>query len=92
MRYFVSILVLHIFDGEERAGCVALFVCLVSRDCCAALPHDGTALSAVCDCGISGMSDHTHYFCTTIDLPAKRHSMAFRWWADSGPLSLSLLE
>ena len=35
---FVSILVLHL-DGEERAGCFALFVCLVSRDCCVALPH-----------------------------------------------------
>ena len=33
---------------------VALFVCLlVSRDCCVALPHDATGLSAVCDCGIS---------------------------------------
>ena len=43
--------------GEERAGCFALFVFLVSRDCCVALPHDATGLSAVCDCGIS---DHTH--------------------------------
>ena len=41
------------FDGEERAGFFALFVFLVSRDCCAALPHDATGLSAVCDCGIS---------------------------------------
>ena len=40
-------------DGEERAGCFALFVLLVSRDCCVALPHDATGLSAVCDCGIS---------------------------------------
>ena len=40
-------------DGKERAGCFALFVFLVSRDCCMALPHDATGLSAVCDCGIS---------------------------------------
>ena len=40
-------------DGEERAGCFALFVFLVSRVCCVALPHDATVLSAVCDCGIS---------------------------------------
>ena len=36
-----------------RAGCFALFVFLVSRDCCVALPHDAMGLSAVCDCGIS---------------------------------------
>ena len=53
MRYFVSILVLHHLDGEERAGCFALFVFLVSRECCVAIPHDATGLSAVCDCGIS---------------------------------------
>ena len=41
------------FDGEERADCFALFVFLVSRDCCLALPHNVTGLSAVCDCGIS---------------------------------------
>ena len=40
-------------DGEERAGCFTLFVFLVSLDCCVALPHDTTGLSAVCDCGIS---------------------------------------
>ena len=28
------------------------FVFLVSRDCCVALLHDATSLSAVCDCGI----------------------------------------
>ena len=26
-------------DGEERAGCFAWFVFLVSRDCCVALPR-----------------------------------------------------
>ena len=40
-------------DGEERAGCVALLVFLVSCECCVALPHDATDLSEVCDCGIS---------------------------------------
>ena len=29
------------FGGEERAGCFALFVFLVSRDCCVALPQVG---------------------------------------------------
>ena len=38
---------------EERAGWFALFVFLVSHDCCVALPHDAMGLSAVCDCGIS---------------------------------------
>ena len=31
----------------------------MSRDCCAAFPHDVMGLSAVCDCGFP---DHTHYF------------------------------
>ena len=30
-----------------------LVVLLVSRNCCVALPHNDTGLSAVCDCGIS---------------------------------------
>ena len=53
-RDFVSILVLQSFqcNGEERVGCFALFVFLVSRDCCVALPHHAMGLSAVCDCGI----------------------------------------
>ena len=32
---------------------VALFVFLVSHDCCVGLPHDVTCLFAVCDCGIT---------------------------------------
>ena len=36
-----------------RAGCFALLVFLVSHDCCVALLHRATGLSAVCDCGIS---------------------------------------
>ena len=31
----------------------ALFVFVVSLDCCVALPHDAMGLSAVFDCGIS---------------------------------------
>ena len=37
----------------ENAGYFVLFVFLVSRDCCVALPRAATGLSAVCDCGIS---------------------------------------
>ena len=36
-----------------KRDCFTLIVFLVSRDCCVALPHDATSLSAVCDCGIS---------------------------------------
>ena len=52
MRYFVSILVLQSSDEEERerAGYLALFVFLVSRNYCVALHHDAMGLSAVCDC------------------------------------------
>ena len=41
------------FYEEERTGCFALFVFLVSRGRCVALPHGAMGLSAVCDCGIS---------------------------------------
>ena len=41
------------FLQSERASCFALFVFLVSRDGCVAVPHDATGLSAVYDCGIS---------------------------------------
>ena len=40
-------------DGEERAGCIALFVFLVSRNCYVFLPHDTTGLFAVYNCGFS---------------------------------------
>ena len=41
-------------DGEEKAGCFALFVFLVPHDCFVALPRGATTgLCAVCDCGIS---------------------------------------
>ena len=48
VRYFMP---LHL-DGEERAGCFAWFVSLVSLDCCVDLPRGAMGLSAVCDCGI----------------------------------------
>ena len=37
----------------KKAGCFDLFVFLVSHNCCVALAHDATGLSAVCDSGIS---------------------------------------
>ena len=53
VRNFVSILVcIHLY-GEERTGCFASFVLLVSRDCCVALPRGAMSLSEVYDCGIS---------------------------------------
>ena len=42
-----------ILRGEERAGCFAWFVFMVSRDCCMALPRGAMDLSAIFDCGIS---------------------------------------
>ena len=47
----MSILVLHL-DWEERAGCFAWFVFLMSRESCVALPRGDMGLSSVCDCGI----------------------------------------
>ena len=41
------------FSWGRETGLLYLFVFLVSRDCCVALLHDATGLSAVCDCGIS---------------------------------------
>ena len=40
-------------DWEERAGCFAQFVFLVSRDCLVTLPCGAMSLSAVCDCVFS---------------------------------------
>ena len=51
--HFMSILVLLSSRERERAGCFALFIFLVSRDSCVALPYDAMGLSAVCDRGIS---------------------------------------
>ena len=51
---FMSILVLQNHTGgEEKAGCFAWFVFLVSVDCCVSLPRSVIGLSAVCDCGNS---------------------------------------
>ena len=44
---------LYVPFREERAGCFAWFVFLVSRYCCVALLRGAMGLSAVCDCGIS---------------------------------------
>ena len=43
---------------EERACCFALFVFLVSLDCCVTLPHDATGLSL--QFVIVLFPDHTH--------------------------------
>ena len=52
------IVCVHHLDREERAGCFALFVFLVSRDCCVTLPHDATVgLQFV----IVVFPDNTHY-------------------------------
>ena len=48
-----ALLCVHSVHGEERTGCFALIVFLMSCDICVALPHDATGLSAVCDCGIT---------------------------------------
>ena len=53
VRYFMSVLVCNHLDGEKGAGCFALFVLLVCRDCCVALPCGDMGFSAVCDCSIS---------------------------------------
>ena len=55
IQYFVSFWFSHHLDGEERAGCLALIVFLVSCDsqCFVALPHGAVGWSAVCACGIS---------------------------------------
>ena len=64
MRYFVSIPVLNHLDGEERAGCFALFVFMVSRDCCATfLTMPRVCLQFV----IVVFPDHTHLiFCWVV--------------------------
>ena len=59
VRYFMSILVVQSsWWGRKNAGCFTLFVFLVSRGCCMALPHDakGFFLQFV----IVVFPDHTH--------------------------------
>ena len=38
----IPIILTYYLDGEEKAECYALFVFLVSHDCCRALPRDAT--------------------------------------------------
>ena len=49
----MSILVLQSSLWEERAGCFAQIIFLVSRDVCVAHSRGAIGLSAVCDFGIS---------------------------------------
>ena len=49
----MSILFLQSSVLGRESWLLALFVFLVSPDCCVALPHDATDLSAVCDWDIS---------------------------------------
>ena len=55
MHYFVSILVLHYQEEEEKAGCVAIIVLQMYcyYKCSVVLPHGAMSWSVVCDCGIS---------------------------------------
>ena len=65
-------------DGEERAGCFTLFVFLVSRESCVALPHDAMGLSAVCDFGIAcsySLNSFAQGY-NTVTQPEVRHELA----------------
>ena len=42
-----------ILMGKRELVALLLFVFLVYRDCCVALPRGAMGLSAVCNCGIS---------------------------------------
>ena len=55
MHNYMCFLVPNRHGEEERAGCFAIFVFLMSCDCkCfVALPHGAAGWSAVSDCGIS---------------------------------------
>ena len=48
-----SLAVVLMGKREERAGCFAKIVFLMSRNCFVVLPRGAMGLSAVCDCGIS---------------------------------------
>ena len=51
--------------GRERE-LIALLVVLVSCECCVALPHDATHLSAVCDCGATIFDAHVVWSWTAV--------------------------
>ena len=47
-----SIISACLSSERDKIG-IALFVFLVSPDCCVAIPYNGTGLSAVCNCDLS---------------------------------------
>ena len=53
MFCYALLCVFLVVQSYESWFSFALFVFLVSRDCCVALSHDVMGLSAVCDCGVS---------------------------------------
>ena len=53
LRFVHSSFAIILMGNRERAVCFALFVFLMSRDCCVAHPHGAAGSSAVGDCGIS---------------------------------------
>ena len=55
VHYFVYFLVFHHLEEEERAGCFAFNVLMMSCycKCSVTLLHGAVGWSAVCDCGIS---------------------------------------
>ena len=52
--------------GRESWLLVALLVLLVYCECCVALPHVATDLSAVCDCGITIFDAHVVWSWTAV--------------------------
>ena len=60
---------IYSYDGEEIAGCLALFVFLVSRGCCVALSRDVTGFCRFW-LWIVVFPDHTHllkFFPSTVN-------------------------
>ena len=55
MHYFVSIIVLHHLEEEDKAGCFDIIVLQIYcyYKCSVALPQGAVGWSAVCNCGIS---------------------------------------
>ena len=55
IQSFMSVNFCNHFDGEDRDGCIALIVFLLScgSQCSVALPHGALGWFVVCDCAIS---------------------------------------